>query len=126
MIPFFLVCLQCGRPKFSPWVGKIPWRRKWQPTPIFCLENPMDGEAWQATVHWVTESDMTNNFHFHSCFTILCWFLLYIQQSKSALCIHIRIPLGPPTPSPSYPLGIIVEHQAELRVLYCRFLVQIT
>jgi len=20
---------------FSPWVGKIPWRRAWQPTPIF-------------------------------------------------------------------------------------------
>ena len=29
---------QCRRHKicrFSPWVGKIPWRRKWQPTPIF-------------------------------------------------------------------------------------------
>ena len=21
-------------PGFSPWVGKIPWRRKWQPTPV--------------------------------------------------------------------------------------------
>ena len=21
-----------------PWVGKIPWRRKWQPTPVFLLE----------------------------------------------------------------------------------------
>ena len=20
---------------FNPWVGKIPWRRKWQPTPVF-------------------------------------------------------------------------------------------
>ena len=28
-------CLQCGRPGFDPWVGKIPWRRAWQPTPIF-------------------------------------------------------------------------------------------
>ena len=25
---------QCGRPGFDPWVGKIPWRRKWQPTPV--------------------------------------------------------------------------------------------
>ena len=25
------------RPGFSPWVGKIPWRRKWQPTPVFLL-----------------------------------------------------------------------------------------
>ena len=23
------------RPGFYPWVWKIPWRRKWQPTPVF-------------------------------------------------------------------------------------------
>ena len=28
------VCQQCRRPGFDPWVGKIPWRRKWQPTPV--------------------------------------------------------------------------------------------
>ena len=27
--------LQCRKPGFDPWVGKIPWRRKWQPTPVF-------------------------------------------------------------------------------------------
>ena len=27
--------LQCGRCGFNPWVGKIPWRRAWQPTPVF-------------------------------------------------------------------------------------------
>ena len=26
--------LQCRRPWFDPWVGKISWRRKWQPTPV--------------------------------------------------------------------------------------------
>ena len=31
------ICLQCGRPRFNPWVGKIPWRRPWQPTPVFFL-----------------------------------------------------------------------------------------
>ena len=29
------VCPQCGRPGFDPWIGKIPWRRKWQPTSVF-------------------------------------------------------------------------------------------
>ena len=29
------ICLQCGRPSFSPWVGKIPWRREWLPVPVF-------------------------------------------------------------------------------------------
>ena len=27
--------LPCGRPRFDPWVRKIPWRRKWQLTPVF-------------------------------------------------------------------------------------------
>ena len=29
---------QCGRRRrrgIDPWVGKIPWSRKWQPTPVF-------------------------------------------------------------------------------------------
>ena len=26
---------KCRRPGFSPWVGKICWRRKWQPTLVF-------------------------------------------------------------------------------------------
>ena len=36
------ICLRCRRPGFHPWVGKIPWRRQWLPTPVFtclkCLE----------------------------------------------------------------------------------------
>ena len=28
-------CLLCRRSGFSPWVRKIPWRWKWQPTPVF-------------------------------------------------------------------------------------------
>ena len=27
--------LQCSKHGFSPWVRKIPWRWKWQPTPVF-------------------------------------------------------------------------------------------
>ena len=29
------ILLQCRRWGFNPWVRKIPWRRKWQPTPVF-------------------------------------------------------------------------------------------
>ena len=32
------------------------WRRKWQPTTVSCLWNPIDRGAWQATVHGVTKS----------------------------------------------------------------------
>ena len=44
---------ECRGHGFHPWVGKIPWRRKCQPTPVFCLGNPMDRGAWQAVVHGV-------------------------------------------------------------------------
>ena len=29
------ICLQCGRPGFNPWVGKIPLRRESLPIPVF-------------------------------------------------------------------------------------------
>ena len=33
----------------------LHWRRKWQPTPVFLLENPRDGGAWWAAVYGVTQ-----------------------------------------------------------------------
>ena len=32
---FTCQCRRCKRPGFHPWVRKIPWRRAWQPTPVF-------------------------------------------------------------------------------------------
>ena len=32
---YYKICLQCRRHGFSLWVRKIPWRRKWQLTPVF-------------------------------------------------------------------------------------------
>ena len=29
------ICLQCRRPRFDTLVRKSPWRRAWQPTPVF-------------------------------------------------------------------------------------------
>ena len=37
-------CLQFRRLGFDPWVGKIPWGRKWQPTPVFLWEIPWTEE----------------------------------------------------------------------------------
>ena len=36
-------CRRCKRRGFDLWVGKMPWRRKWQPTPIF-LSGESHGE----------------------------------------------------------------------------------
>ena len=32
--------LQCRRPEFNPWVGKIPLRKAWHPTPLFFPGEP--------------------------------------------------------------------------------------
>ena len=38
-------CSRCQRPGLDPWVGKIPWRRKWQSTRGFLPEKiPWTGE----------------------------------------------------------------------------------
>ena len=34
----------------------MQWRRKWQPTPVFLLENPRDGGIWWAAVYGVAQS----------------------------------------------------------------------
>ena len=61
--------LQCGRPGFDHWMGKIPWRRAWQPTPVF-LPGESHGQRSRPggpqTMGW-KELDRTEQltFHFH-------------------------------------------------------------
>ena len=51
---------QCRRYKrrgLNPCVRKIPWRKKWQPTPVFLTgESWQDRGAWQAAAHGVAKS----------------------------------------------------------------------
>ena len=51
-------CRRCKRHGFSPWIGKIPWRRAWQPLWYSCLGNSKDRGAWQATLHRVAQSQI--------------------------------------------------------------------
>ena len=44
------------RSGFDPWVGKIPWRSDWLPTPVF-LPGEFHGQrSLVATVHGVAKS----------------------------------------------------------------------
>ena len=45
-----------GGPGFDPWMGKMPWGRKWLPTPVFLPGDFHGQRAGQATVHGVSES----------------------------------------------------------------------
>ena len=53
-------CRRCKRRGFNPWVKKIPWRRKWQPSPVFLSEK---FHGWRSLTEYSPwghkESDMT-------------------------------------------------------------------
>ena len=40
---------QCRRQRFDLWVEKIPWRRKWQPTPVFL---PGESHGQRSLAHY--------------------------------------------------------------------------
>ena len=49
---------------FSPWVGKIPWRRKWQPTPVFLPGESHGQRSLVGHSPWSPkESDTTERLH---------------------------------------------------------------
>ena len=54
---------RCRRHEFNPWVKEIPWRRKWQPTPVLL---PGKFHGWRSLVGSpldCKESDMTEWLH---------------------------------------------------------------
>ena len=59
---------QCRRHRFDPWVGKIPWRREWQPTPVFL---PGESHGQRSLVGYSVwgykELDMTEQLSMHTC-----------------------------------------------------------
>ena len=61
---------QCQRHKwcsFNLWVGKMPWRKEWQPTPVFLLGKSHGQRSLGGYSPWgLKESDMTEHRHTHT------------------------------------------------------------
>ena len=76
--------LQCRRPGFDPWVGKILWRRAWQRTPYFCLENPHGQRSLAGCSPWgCNESDTTEHRStVCSYFSFAVCFIFFIMLEK--------------------------------------------
>ena len=137
--------MQCRRPRFNSWDGKIFWRRDRLLTPVFlgfpgsstvkasacnagdlgsirglgrspgegngnplqysCLENPMDGGTWWATVHRVAKSrtrlsDFTHSLT-HARSLVACGIKPLTRDRTWAPCIGRleSYPTGPPAKS---------------------------
>ena len=59
-------CLQHERPGFNPWVGKIPWRRKWQSTPVLLSGKSRGQRSLVGYSPWGRkESNTTGRLHVH-------------------------------------------------------------
>ena len=66
------------------------WRRKWQPTPVFFLENPRDGGAWWAAVSGVAQSrtrlkllSSSSMYSFRKLYGALACFIVYSCSGSS-------------------------------------------
>ena len=52
--------------ELEPWVEKTPWRRAWQPTPVFLPGKPHEQRGLEVYSPWgFKESDMTEHAHTH-------------------------------------------------------------
>ena len=52
---------QCKKHRFDPWVGKVPWRRKWQPTSVL-LPGKSHGQSLVGYGPWsCKESNITEH-----------------------------------------------------------------
>ena len=105
--------LQCGRPGFDPWVGKICWRRGWLPTPVF-LSGESHGQRNLADYSpWGHKESDTNEQLMLSLFLKLkknyLFILLYnivlvlpyidLNPPWVYMCFPSWTPLPPPSPS---------------------------
>jgi len=76
------LCQQCRRPYLDPWIGKIPWRRKWQPTPVLLPGKSHGQRSLIGYSPWGRkESDRTQRLHFHFLF---CRYLIVVL-----ICIYL-------------------------------------
>ena len=94
-------CRRCNRCGFDPWVGKIPWRREWQPTPVFF---PGESHEQRSLANYSalcrkesdTTEDLTHTTH-KACITRVIVCVFFVTCFYSTLCfwqsfrfIHFR------------------------------------
>ena len=80
---------QCRRYQFKPWVGKIPWRKKWQPTPVF-LPGKSHGQRsladYSSCSHKRVGWDLVINIHKRQLYTWASPDGQYQNQTYYILC----------------------------------------
>ena len=80
------------RQGFDPWVGKVSWRRAWQPTLVFMPEESHDRGAWWSTAHRVAKSQTWLYMHHMQLHMMtLTWHELLHPLQDTFYHLHIDI-----------------------------------
>ena len=84
-----------GDPGSIPGLGRSPGEGNGNPLQYSCLENPMDGEAWWATVHGVAKSQTwlsDLNYQLLIIIVALQCCVSFCCTAKSISCMYTYIP----------------------------------
>ena len=73
-------CRRHKRQRFNPWVGKIPWRRKRQPTPVFLPGKSHGQRNWWATVRWGSQNCTSCSLLALGYFSLRFFFLFFSKN----------------------------------------------
>ena len=94
-LPRWCQCRRHERLRFDPWVRKLSWRRKWQPTPVFLPGEFHEQRSLAGYSPWgCKELDMTEWLSTHACkndpsrHTYTQISILPSNKKKSKLLIH--------------------------------------
>ena len=74
---------QYRRHRSDPWVEKIPWRRAWQPTPVFLQGESHGQRSLVGCIHGVTKSQ--TRLRQISMHALLAW-SLHSHTEPSCIC----------------------------------------
>ena len=92
------------RHRFDPWVRKIPWRKAWQPTPVFLSRESHGQRSLVGYSPWGhKETDMTE-VTYHTCSHIISLWVTYFITGSLYLFTARGLPL---TPAPAAPRPLL-------------------
>ena len=103
---FACQCRRLRRLGFDPWVGKIPWSRKWQPIPVFSPAKFLEQRnlVGLQSREGVTESDMSEHTCMHPHISLYSLFSIQWPGSMPDFVTpHLSISIHLASPWPANP-----------------------
>ena len=95
-LSWWRICLQCRRPGFNPWVGKIPWRRERLPAPVVWHGEFKKSDTTEQLSLSLSSSRGSSRFrnqtHFSESWRLHCRQILhYWATEETPIHIHVSI-----------------------------------